>query len=97
MSADNWTVCPNCQEKRNKEIEARTKKINAAYGTVSREKYAELNEELKTFEQTKIGQNLREDYEQGILNGEYYLSYSAVCTICKWSFKKEISEKIKTN
>jgi hypothetical protein len=48
MSADNWRVCPNCDNK----------------------------------------DTLREDYEIGIYEGEFFVGYSCSCGVCgfKWNY-----------
>lgn len=94
MSADNWAVCPQCHAEREKNIEKRAGEINAQYGKVGRDKFIKMSDELNKFSEQKEQTTLREDYEQGIIDGEYYLRYSASCTVCGWSFKKKIDEKV---
>jgi len=48
-------------------------------------------EELRDQEGT-----LREDYEQGILNGYYGVDYSAFCKRCGFEYRFEHEEKVDT-
>ena len=84
MSADNWTYCPKCTEKANIARQAFEKKVKDSYGKVSAEEYLRLTEQLKKPDERE--QTLREDYELGIVEGRFYVSYRASCTACKFSF-----------
>ena len=35
---------------------------------------------------------LREDWELGVVEGYFVLTYSAYCYICKWSYSKKVTE-----
>jgi hypothetical protein len=94
MSADNWTICPRCHEQYEKDLEAFERKVNESYGNVPPEEYIRLLSERAQLEEKQEPQTLREDYEQGIIEGEYYLRYSARCSKCGWLFSKRIDEKI---
>jgi hypothetical protein len=70
-----------------KEVLARQafeKKVKDSYGKVSAEEYLCLT---KQFEKpVEREQTLREDYELGIVENKFYVSYRASCTACKFSF-----------
>jgi hypothetical protein len=98
MSASNWALCPKCSKKYVSKIETAKKALNDAYGKVSIDQYNKLQNEFKNIENADSEDNpedsLREDYEQGIVDGKYYVSYRASCQECNWSFKYEHSQKI---
>jgi len=37
---------------------------------------------------------VREDYQQGIIDGEYFVRYSAKCRECDFSFSYEHKQKV---
>jgi|WetSurMetagenome_2_1015567.scaffolds.fasta_scaffold670545_2 hypothetical protein len=84
MSADNWTYCPKCTEKANIARQAFENKAKTSYGKVSAEEYLRLTEQLNKPDERE--QTLREDYELGIIENKFYVSYRASCTACKFSF-----------
>ena len=74
MSADNWGICPKC-------IKAKNKRIEEAYGKVSRKEYERMLSEIN---KNDIGlRTLREDYEiytDG--DGIFSIRYSCRCSDC---------------
>lgn len=89
MSADNWSECPLCKNKRVKAL----KQLQDQYGKVSQEEYETLKEELDNQHEDEFdGTPLREDYEQGVNSKGYcYIIYSGQCQNCgaHWRFRKE--------
>jgi len=81
---DNWTYCPKCEEKADVAHKAFEKKVKDSYGKVSAEEYLHLTEQLKKPDERV--QTLREDYELGIVENKFYVSYRASCTACNFSF-----------
>lgn len=94
MSADNWTVCPRCHEAYEKKLIAFDEMVTRSYGKVPPEEYERLRKERALLETRDDPTSLREDYEQGIMDGEYYLRYSAHCQTCGWEFKKSIDQAV---
>ena len=94
MSADNWGVCPQCHEAYEKKLIELDERVTDAYGKVKPEEYIRLQLELTQLEGQEEQRTLREDYEQGIIEGEYYLRYSAHCKVCGFEFNKEIDEQV---
>lgn len=92
MSADNWTYCPKCQETARKRAKSVNDRVVSDYGKVSIEKYAALVNEANN--PPKLKQTLREDYEVGIHDGEFSISYSASCSVCKFQFEYDKTEEI---
>ena len=89
MSADNWVRCPKCDKKK---LELK-KKLNDVYGKVSLEEYVKLQDELRIlFEKSEY--TLREDYEQGILEGMYLVKFNARCRKCNFAFKYEYKQEV---
>ena len=88
MSADNWSECPICKNKKKKDVE----KLQKAYGNISMEKFQEMVEELDNQEADEYdGTPLREDYEVGVSDdGLAYIIYSGICQNCgaSWQFDK---------
>jgi len=68
MSADNWGECPRCTG-------AVKKQLTEAYGKVSIEEYEKLQRDLEEVP----ANTLREDYEIGIRNEVFSVSYHASC------------------
>lgn len=86
MSADNWTFCPKCREKHEKEWAEKVKAIEDLYGKIPAEEFISKREALKAklpiFEET-----FREVYETGLgKDGIFRVSYSGFCQTCKFHF-----------
>ena len=90
MSADNYAKCPSCAAKALDE----SKRVISSYGHVSKEEYDEALKRLNDQSLIAFPQDLREDFEIGIVDGEFYYSYSAHCSSCGFSYKKEDFDKI---
>lgn len=86
MSADNWATCPKCKQ----EVEDKAKN---AYGKVSESEYLAI---LKAHNDTQSGlrQDLREDWEIGIYDGVFEVSYFASCEKCGFEFSYSHKEKV---
>ena len=99
MSADNWTICPQCVKNLDDEITRLCERVKAAYGKVSRDEYHRLTQELTQKERDEITRStLREDYEIGISqDATFAISYSASCTMCNYSFKHEYQQDVPLN
>ncbi len=80
MGADNWTTCPRCAAKRDREVASRNSLAAASYGKVSAEQYAANLREAEVFAGKVLESSLREDYTVGIFNGEFTADYKARCT-----------------
>lgn len=92
MSADNWAMCPKCKELADHKLEVLEDKVSKAYGQVSSEEYLAL---VKKIEQPiKLEQTLREDYEIGILDEEFYVRYAGACTVCGFRYEYKHDEKL---
>jgi hypothetical protein len=90
MSADNWTRCPKCEKTAAESAAAKKLAAEQAYGKVPAERYmdmlADANEKPTSRETT-----FREDYEQGVVNGEYIVSYHGQCRVC--GFKHQFNHR----
>ena len=87
MSADNWTTCPKCKARREKEYAELVQKAGTSYGVVSPEEYQKMAQQvsmgiIKTSE-------LGEYYEIGIRDGKLAISYFAECEECGFTFTFE--------
>ncbi len=94
MSADNWTICPRCHEQYEKKMQESNDSVDASYGKVAPEEYIRLLAENDRLQSQEEPPTLREDYEQGIRDGEYFLRYSGQCITCGWHYTKKIDEKV---
>lgn len=94
MSADNWAICPKCHEAFEKKLIEFDETVEKSYGKVPPEEYIRLIAQRAELETKEEPTTLREDYEQGILEGEYFLRYSGYCDVCKFEFTKKIDEKV---
>lgn len=94
MSADNWAKCPKCKKQGQKKVNELSAAASAAYGHVSLEEYAKLVSEAVAFSKSveKPEDTLREDYEIGIRDGHFEVSYHAGCDKCGFRFDYEREE-----
>jgi predicted AlkP superfamily phosphohydrolase/phosphomutase len=93
MSANNWTLCPQCEAKADKANKEFEQKVKDSYGKVSSEEYIELLNKLKQPKDKE--ETLREDYEIGTHHGVFEIDYRASCTVCGFTHKFSHSEKVK--
>ena len=92
MSADNWTICPQCCARAEKRREAMLKKAADSYGKISPEEYLKLREEAQ--KAPNVEPTLREDYEIGMdETGFFEVAYSCACRACGFAHKHEHSER----
>ncbi len=89
MSADNWAICPKCKRLDDEKRRSFAKQIKEAYGTLPENEYLEMIGQLN--DPARLEETLREDYEIGILNDYFYVSYGAHCDKC--GFKHSFNHK----
>ena len=95
MSADNWTVCPRCLQKRAEDLRDMDARIAEAYGTEPMEVFEGMRTELATKQAEEMPRTFREDYEfWGASEGVVTASYRGHCSTCGLSHKFEHSEPI---
>lgn len=83
MSADNWTNCPKCRVDHDAALTAEHQRIAALYGKVSVEQFDSARSALASLEaETEDENTLREDYEIGIWDGVFTVSYRGGCEKC---------------
>lgn len=88
MSADNWATCPSCSQQKSLAL----RKLKAQYGKIPVEDYMQKLEEVESIEPTDNDKpTLREDYEIGIFDEKFEISYYAQCEKC--GFKKKFKHE----
>lgn len=93
MSADNWRICPRCKKKAEADYAEEVRRVGEAYGKVPPEEYLRMTRDLQ--KPPALNETLREDYELGTdKDGEFYVSYSASCSVCKFSHRFKHSEQL---
>jgi hypothetical protein len=93
MSADNWTFCPRCREKHEKEWVEKVSIIEDLYGKIPAEEFISKREDLKTKPELEL--TFREDYEIGLgKDGKFSISYGGFCQICKFHFDYSYSKQV---
>lgn len=85
MSADAWGLCPKCQERQVEERRRALAAADEAYGTLPSDEWMALNEAAT--KDADLEETLRQNYEQGIHEGEYFVAFGAACTECDFSFE----------
>jgi len=98
MSADNWTICPRCEEKRletyKKVLEEGTERLKKKIKDLTKkvkdpEEYRiQLTEimEAEGVAQPEAEDTLRENFDIGIYEGHFFIEYEAECTKCGFKF-----------
>lgn len=91
MSADNWGVCPKCYPPAPKKRPTDPAKL---YGKVDEAAYRKAVRDFDAWEKRNPDpeNELREDYEIGIYDGQFYISYGAECAVC--GFKHTFEHKV---
>lgn len=109
MSADNWTVCPKCLSKFATEVSNWKKKMEESYGKIPIEEFNDLQKKVAIYQHalqngmkdavmTDIEDEtdtLREDYEIGIRDDVFEVSYSASCDKCGFRYNHKFTDEIK--
>ena len=87
MSASNWAMCPKCEEKKLKSIATKRQSVAEKYGKWPQEKWEEERRATENWiaSQSSVP-SLREDWELGIHNGEFYVIYHGCCNKCDFEF-----------
>lgn len=81
MSADNWTICPQCEQTRTDPV-TEAKKL---YGQIPLE---EFETAMKTAKHTQIDDDtLREDYEFYLEAFQLNIVYGCSCSKCTFEFE----------
>ncbi len=93
MSADNWAICPKCQKIEDDKHEKLVQKVEASYGKVPVDEYLSLLE--KSRQLVKMDFTLREDYELGIQDDEFYVRYSSSCKVCGFKYDYKYDAPVK--
>lgn len=92
MSANNWTKCPKCMPLRLKERD----KIHQLYGKIPEQEYSELLHKQQRMTESEDENTLREDYQIGISDGMFTISYLGHCSRCGFDKQFCYKESIET-
>jgi len=93
MSANNTTMCPNCQAQQEAELQRLIGLCKASYGKISEDEFAELCKQRD--EANKLPRpSLSEYYDVGIRAGKFEVSYGAHCDVCKFSYEHRHIEEV---
>ncbi|MDA4131526.1 MAG: hypothetical protein OK454_00160 [Thaumarchaeota archaeon] len=93
MSADNWTTCPACYDKAQKEAIEEHERVANLYGVISVEEFDAERAALPDID-PQIDSTFREDYEfYGASQGEIHYIYKGRCMTCDCKIKVEGSER----
>ena len=93
MSADNWASCPKCEAQNRKDSETMLTKALASYGRVPAKQYEyDITAARKRSDDRNIKFSLREDYELGIIEDLFKVSYYGNCRDCgfEYSFQHQV-------
>jgi hypothetical protein len=90
VSADNWAKCPRCWKK----VETEKERVVGLYGKVGVKEFLEKVAGIKDEEPEEMN-SLREDYELGIWEGKFQVSYSGNCRLCGFNFGFKHEEEVK--
>lgn len=92
MSADNWAICPKCQKVEDDKHAKIVEKAETSYGKIPVDEYLNLLE--KSRQPVKLDFTLREDYEIGIQDNEFYVKYKSNCKVCGFSYEYKYDKRI---
>lgn len=93
MSARDWTACPKCEKTLADEKAKKLKTAKARYGKVSAEQYEKLLAGASVA--VVLKDTLRHDYEIGVSDDRFHVSYSCSCTECGFAYTFKREEKLK--
>ena len=88
MSADNWAVCPRCEQHRQSQLKSERAAVASLYGTVPVEEFNDRRDGLVALEAETPPHTFREDYEfYGVEEGTLHIVYSGGCKVCGLKFE----------
>ena len=94
MSADNWTICPECKKKNDELNKSRILDTAEKYGKIPSDEYITLAKE--TSKPIEIECAMREDYDIGVGDdGTFDVDYHCQCTECGFKYVYKYSEPAK--
>jgi hypothetical protein len=96
MSADNWSVCPRCFSRAQKEAREKWENVMALYGQIPVD---EFDRKRATLTEPKADSfiTFREDYEfYGADEGEIHADYGGECSACGLSVTLKASKRFWT-
>ena len=96
MSADYWSACPNCVRMARERYAEATKKLDEAYGNVSRYEYEKMERETQLLNgwDEEDYRTLAEYHDLGILDGKVYVKFQAVCRQCGWECEYSAEKRV---
>jgi hypothetical protein len=97
VSADNWDFCPRCKLVADEKLAAAREKLNEHYGVIPVEKYLREMADVKRQEKAVPEQTFREDYQIGIYDGYFHVSYCGLCIKCNFEFRFNKEQRIDEN
>lgn len=88
MSADNWAVCPRCEQHRQSQLKSERAAVASLYGTVPVEEFDAARTAFAAVEAEPPARTFREDYEfYGVEEGTLCISYRGGCNVCGLKFE----------
>ncbi len=94
--AKNWVLCANCIARDKKFRDERLRAADAAYGKVSLEEYERLRAQSRS-QGLVYDRSLQEDYEIGVRDGVFRVSYRCSCEHCGFGYKFKHEERVVEN
>jgi len=97
MSAENWRMCPVCRNKAIQEWEDRVADAQSKYGVIESNEFLELwasVQDSKPKYGCEVDETLREDYEIGVEDDRFFVSYSSRCMTCGFEHKFKHDERV---
>lgn len=94
MSANRWSICPQCKSDRIAAVAKLRADARAMYGKATAEEYAKAIREADEIEIENMEEDLREDWELGLRDGVFRVGYRAECQCCGWLFVFDEERKI---
>lgn len=93
MSADRWSICPQCKVELEAQKEYAKDLAERSYGLVSAEEYEQLRGEAA--KPLVLEATVRQDYEFYLREtGEFYAGFQARCNTCDFSFAFKHEEQL---
>lgn len=93
MSADNWTICPRCKKVALAAKERDREKLAKQYGKLNPAEFIKRSAEVD--KPVELEDTLREDYDIGLHDGQFYVSYRAGCDRCDFEVNYLHEEAVK--
>jgi hypothetical protein len=93
MSADNWRVCPKCEQQQDELEDQARQQLARLYNSRPLSEFLALAEKI-ALPVSPLKPTFREDYEIGVWKGQLHVDYKGFCEVCGYEILYEHHQEV---